>query len=157
MKLASRQIDRDVRSCAVVVRVKPRTSRSHRLTNGEGTELQKEVALFGQGNEDARGHPTTFGMKPAHQGLETNHFVRRQVHDGLEVRDQLTGVKRVTKFLHQRQLTDGWWCLSGSKITWWPLPARLASKSATSVCWTISPQLALFSSQTTIPILRLEE
>jgi hypothetical protein len=46
-------------------------------------------------------------MKPAHEGPETYHFVRRQAHDGLEVHDQLTSVKRMTKFLHLCQLTDG--------------------------------------------------
>jgi hypothetical protein len=92
MKLAGRQIDRDVRSCAMVVRVEPRISGAHRLTNYEGTELKKGVALFDQKNEDVRAHPSAFGMEPTHQGLETHHFIRRQVHDGLEVHDQFSDV-----------------------------------------------------------------
>ena len=52
----------------------------------------KGVALFEQKNGDAGGHASAFGMEPTHQGLETHHFIRRQVHDGLEVHDQFSGV-----------------------------------------------------------------
>jgi hypothetical protein len=41
MKLAGRQIDRDVRSCAMVVRVALRIGGAHRLTNYEGTEFKR--------------------------------------------------------------------------------------------------------------------
>jgi hypothetical protein len=76
----------------MVVRVAPRISGAHGPTITKAPS-SKGVALFGQKNEDVRAHPSAFGMEPTHQGLETHHFIRRQVHDGLEVHDQFSGVQ----------------------------------------------------------------
>jgi hypothetical protein len=107
MKLAGRQIDRDVRSCAMVF------VRSHELTALTASRMAKARSSKKRSLCSARGMKTLggsrprSGTKPAHQGLETHHFVRRQVHDGLGVHDRLTAAQRVTRFLNQRQLTDG--------------------------------------------------
>ena len=90
VELSRGEVDGHVGFGERVVGPAPLRRRHDRFVEGEGAEVQDEVALFGQRDEDARRHPSPLGVVPAHQRLEADHFAGREPHDRLVVHGQVT-------------------------------------------------------------------
>jgi len=81
------------------------------------SQVPNEVALLGEGNEHVGGYPSSLGMLPAHQRLETNHLGRREIDDGLVVHQELAAGQCVAQFQDEREAAYGLKANVGVKVT----------------------------------------